>query len=28
MVHITDTRAHKVISYTSVHITKTVLAHD
>jgi len=28
MVHITDTRAQKVVSYTSAHITETVLAHD
>jgi len=28
MVHITDTRAHKVVSYTSAHITETVFAHD
>jgi len=28
MVHITDTRAQKVVSYTSVHITETVFAHD
>jgi len=28
MVHITDTRAQKVISYTSAHITQTVFAHD
>jgi len=25
MVHITDTRAQKVVSYTSAHITETVL---
>jgi len=28
MVHITDTITQKVISYTSAHITETVLAHD
>jgi len=28
MVHITDTGAQKVFSCTSVHFTKTVLAHD
>jgi len=28
MVHITDTRAQKVVSYTSAHITDTVFAHD
>ena len=28
MVHITDTRTQKVGSYTSAHITETVLAHD
>jgi len=28
MVHITDTRAQKVVSYTSVHITETVFTHD
>jgi len=28
MVHITDTRAQKVVSYTSVHIKETVFAHD
>jgi len=28
MVHITDTRAQKVFSCTSAHITETVLAHD
>ena len=28
MVHITDTRAQKVVSYTSSHITETVFAHD
>jgi len=28
MVHITDTRAQKVVSYTSAHITETVFAHD
>jgi len=28
MVNITDTRAQKVVSYTSAHITKTVFAHD
>ena len=28
MVHITDTRAQKVVSCTSAHITETVLAHD
>jgi len=28
IVHITDTRAQKVVSYTSAHITKTVFAHD
>ena len=28
MVHITDTRAQKVYSCTSAHITETVLAHD
>ena len=27
MVHITDTRTQKVVSYTSAHITETVLAH-
>jgi len=25
---ITDTRAQKVVSYTSAHITETVFAHD
>ena len=28
MVHITDTRTQKVVSYTSAHIAETVLAHD
>ena len=28
MVHITDTRAQKVVCYTSAHITETVFAHD
>ena len=28
MVHVTDTRTKKVVSYTSAHITETVLAHD
>ena len=28
MVNITDTRAQKVVSYTSAHITETVFAHD
>ena len=28
MVHIADTRTQKVVSYTSAHITETVLAHD
>jgi len=28
LVHITDTRSQKVVSYTSVHITETVFAHD
>jgi len=28
MVHITDTRAQKVVSYTSAHITETVFTHD
>ena len=28
MVHITDTRTQKVVSYTSAHITETVLAHE
>jgi len=28
MVHITDTRAQKVVSYTSAHITETVFARD
>jgi len=28
MVHITDTTAQKVVSYTSAHITQTVFAHD
>ena len=28
VVHITDTRAQKVVSYTSAHITETVFAHD
>ena len=28
MVHVTDTRTQKVVSYTSAHITETVLAHD
>jgi len=28
MVHITDTRAQKVVSCTSAQITETVLAHD
>ena len=28
VVHITDTRARKVVSCTSAHITETVLAHD
>jgi len=28
MVHITDTRAQKLASYTSANITETVFAHD
>ena len=28
MVHITDTRTQNVVSYSSAHITETVLAHD
>jgi len=28
MVHITDTQAQKVVSYTSAHITEMVFAHD
>jgi len=28
VVHITDTRAQKLVSYTSAHITETVFAHD
>jgi len=28
MVHITDSKSQKVVSYTSVHITETVFAHD
>jgi len=28
MVHITDTRTQKVVSYTSAHITEAVLVHD
>jgi len=28
VVHITDTRAQNVVSYTSAHITETVFAHD
>jgi len=28
MVHITDTRAQKVVSHTSADITETVFAHD
>jgi len=28
MVHTTDTRSQKVVSYTSAHITETVFAHD
>jgi len=28
VVHITDTRAKKVVSSTSAHITETVFAHD
>jgi len=28
MVHITETRAQKVVSCTSAHITETVFAHD
>jgi len=28
MVHITDTRSQKVVSYTSAHITETVFAYD
>ena len=28
MVHITDTRSQKVVSYTYAHSTKTVFAHD
>ena len=28
VVHITDTRAQKAFSYTSAHITETVLAHE
>jgi len=27
IVHITDTRAQKVVSYTSTHIIETVFAH-
>jgi len=28
VVHITDTRAQKVVSYTSAHIIGTMFAHD
>jgi len=28
VVHITDTKAQKVVSYTSAHITETMFAHD
>jgi len=28
MVHITDARAQKVVSYTSAHITETAFAHN
>jgi len=28
MVHITDARAQKMVSYTSAHITETVFAND
>ena len=28
MVHITDTRAQKVVSYATAHITETVFTHD
>jgi len=28
MVHITDTRTQKVVSYTSAYNTETALAHD
>ena len=28
VVHITDTRAQRVVSYASAHITETVFAHD
>jgi len=28
VVHITDTRTQKVVSYTSMHITEMVFAHD
>jgi len=28
VVHITDTRAQKVVCYTSAHITETVFAHN
>jgi len=28
MVHITDTRAQKVVCFTPSHITETVFAHD
>ena len=28
VAHITDTRAQKVVSYTSAHIAETVFAHD
>jgi len=28
VVHITDTRAQKVVSYTSAHVTEKVFAHD
>jgi len=28
MVHVTDTRSQKVVSYTSAHITEAVFGHD
>jgi len=28
MVHISDTRSQKVVSYTSAYIAETVFAHD
>jgi len=28
MVHITETRAQKLIGYTSAHVTETMFAHD